>query len=416
MKQHSSKASRSRAEDTLKPNRILYGVAAFTYFSDKLLGSFLFPYAVVTGVSFDQMGLIRSTRNLCQNMLQMGWGEISERFSKRLLVFLGYLLSGCFIVALLFFRSPAHLLAIIILHSIFWSAAVPAWNSLLADYTKLETRGQVLGKIGSVSQLSGVVATVIVAFITYTRSGQVTADSFTIPFALSALTAAIGAFLALPLKESKIKTGVRSKILILSPLFDRSFRNFLIVGGFYWFSLSFAWPLFPYVIINVVHASVWQIAVIASLSGLVVTATQPKFGTLIDKVGRKPILVISRASLFLLPLLYAFAESWLHLLAINALLSLSMSASIVSLRAYIMDSAPLGHRANYVAAVNLVSGLATSIGSLVSGVFTSQLSVSLGAERALFIGLIFSAILRLVSSSGFLLIRETLDKSRGQGG
>ena len=72
MKQHSSKASRSRAEDTLKPNRILYGVAAFTYFSDKLLGSFLFPYAVVTGVSFDQMGLIRSTRNLCQNVLQMG--------------------------------------------------------------------------------------------------------------------------------------------------------------------------------------------------------------------------------------------------------------------------------------------------------------------------------------------------------
>ena len=184
----------------------------------------------------------------------------------------------------------------------------------------------------------------------------------------------------------------------------------MIISSFYWFSLAFSWPLFPYVTINVVHASIWQIATIASLSGFVVTLTQPKFGVLIDRVGRKPVLMLGRASLFLFPLLYAFAKSWIHLLVINTLLSLSVSASTVSLKAYIMDSAPLGRRANYVAAVNLVSGLTTSLGSLTSGVFTSQLSISLGAERALFIGLVFSAILRLVSSSGFLLIRETLKK------
>jgi len=402
--------SDSKEENVLKPNPILYAVAASTYFSDNLIGSFLFPYAVVLGASFDQMGLMRSARNLCQNFLQIGWGEISERFSKKLLVAMSYISSSCFITAFLFFRDPLTLLVLIILQSILWSANVPAWNSLLADYTKLENRGRVLGKIGSVSQFSGVTAMLIVALATYTQLGEMTASSFITPFTLSIVTAAIGGFLAFLMKESGMRVDMRSKISFLSPLLDKTFRIFLTVNGFFWFSIAFSWPLLPYIVVSVVHASIWQIAIISAVSGSIVSLTQPKFGSVIDRVGRKPILVISRTSFFLFPLLYAFATNWLHLLAINVLLSFSMSASMVSFRAYIIDSAPIGRRGNYIAATNMIAGLATFLGSLVGGLFTSQLSVSMGVERALFTGLIFSAVLRLISSSGLLLIKETFHK------
>jgi len=398
------------SEEELKPNLALYGAAASTYFSDNLLWSFLFPYAVVLGASFDQMGLMRSARNLFQNALQIGWGEVSERFSRRILVAIGYFSSGCFIISFLFSRESIQLLTLIVAQSILWSAAVPAWSSLIADYTRLRTRGKILGKIGAVSQFSGVVAALIVALSTYTQPSRMTASSFTIPFALSAATAIIGAILILFVNEAEVERTIYGKSSILSPLLDRDFRIFLIVNGFYWFTMAFAWPLFPYVTVNVVHATIWQIAVISALSGLVTSITQPKLGSAIDRFGRKPILILSRASFFLYPLLYAFATSWLHLLAVNALLSLSMSAATVSFSAYIIDSAPPGLRANYVAATNMIMGIATFLGSLTGGVFAGQLSTSIGMEQALFTGLVSSAFLRLIASLGLLLVKETLPK------
>ena len=400
------------AEGDLKPNPALYGVAASTYFSDNLLLSFLFPYAVVLGASFEQMGLMRSARNLFQNVLQIGWGEISERFSRKTLIAIGYFSSGCFIIALLFSRESAQILTLIILQSILWSAAVPAWSSLLADYTRLRTRGRILGKIGAVSQFSGVIAALIVALATYTQSGEMTASSFTIPFSLSAVTAMLGAILILFVKEVRVDRTIHGRVGILSPLLDKDFQIFLTVNGFYWFTMAFSWPLFPYVTVNVVRATVWQIAVISALSGFIAGIVQPKFGSLIDKFGRKPVLVLSRVSFFLYPLLYAFATSWLHLLAVNVLLSFSMSAATVSFSAYIMDSSPLGMRANYVAASNMVLGIATFLGSITGGVFTSQISSSIGPEKALFTGLVFSAVLRLISSLSLLFIKETLPKGK----
>jgi len=398
------------SKETPKPSSLLYGVAAATYFSDSLLLSFFFPYAVVLGVSFDQMGMMRSARNLFQNILQIGWGEISERFGRKALIAMGYFSSGCIIAALLFCREPDQLIMLIILQSILCSAAVPSWSSLLADYTTIKNRGKVLGRIGAVSQLSGVLATLIVALMTYKQRGEITANSFTIPFVLSAAMAILAAVLVIFVKEVKVERPTRGWSGITSPLLDGDFRRFLVINGFYGFAMAFAWPLFPYVTIKVVHATVWQIAVISAASGFVTSITQPKMGSVVDRFGRKPTLIISRTSFVLYPLLYAFASSWHHLLIINVLLSVSLSAAIVSLSAYIMDSSPPGLRANYVASTNMTMGVATFLGSIIGGIFASRLSALVGERQALFMCLILAAILRLISDICLFFIKETLPK------
>ncbi len=398
------------SKETLKPSSLLYGTAAAKYFSDSLLLSFFFPYAVVLGVSFDQMGMMRSARNLFQNILQIGWGEVSERFSRKALIAMGYFSSGCIIAALLFFREPDQLMLLIILQSILCSAAVPSWSSLLADYTTIRNRGKVLGRIGAVSQLSGVLATLIVALMTYERHGVITASSFTVPFVLSAAMAILAAVLIIFVKEVKVERPTRGLSGITSPLLNGDFRRFLVINGFYGFAMAFAWPLFPYVTIKVVHATVWQIAVISAASGFVTSITQPKMGSIIDRFGRKPTLIISRTSFLLYPLLYAFARSWYHLLIINVFLAVSSSAAIVSLSAYIMDSAPPGLRANYAASTNMTMGVATFLGSIIGGIFAGRLSALVGERQALFMCLILAAILRLISDICLFFIKETLPK------
>ena len=408
-----SNTSNKDAKENLKPNLALYGAAASAYFSDILLWNFLFPYAVVLGTSFNQMGLIRSARNLFQNILQIGWSEFSERFGKRILIAIGYFSSGCLIIALLLSRDPLQLLILVVVQSILWSAAPPAWSSIIADYTSLKTRGRIIGKIGAVTRFSGVIAALIVVSVTYFQPGEMTVFSFTVPFALAATAAMLCASLIGFAKEAKVKRAIHGISGIVSPLLDRNFLIFLFANGFYWFTMTFAWPLYPYVSVNVVHITVWQIALISASSDFLTSITQPKFGSIVDRFGRKPILIVSQAALSLYPLLYAFATHWLHLFAINVLLSIPMSASNVSFSAYIMDSAPPGLRANYAASANMIVGIAAFLGSLAGGTLTSYLSTIVGAERALFLGLILSSFLRLASALGFLFIKETLLKRKG---
>jgi MFS family permease len=396
--------------EILRPSLALYGTAASTFFSDSLLWSFLFPYAVVLEVSPALMGLMRSARNLCQNVFQVGWGGLSERFGKRVFVLFGYLLSGFLTVSYLFFRAPLQLLILVILQSVFWSVAVPAWNALLGDYTKKETRGRVLGKIGAVSRFSGVGATLIVALITYMTPGEMSPSSFMVPFVLAAGASIAGALLVVFTKEIKLKTSSRRKFDVFLPLQDRNFRIFLIANGLHWFTMAFAWPLFPYVTIDIVGATVWQIAIIATAGGLVTALTQPKFGSIADKIGRKPVLVVGRAAFFLFPLLYAFSTSWLHLLAIHVLLSAFISAVMVTTTTYILDSAPVARRATYTASYNLIFGTATFLGSLAGGIFADSLSALNDIHQIIFTGLIISAIMRLIASTSFLTIKETLPR------
>lgn len=398
--------------DVLEPSLTLYGTAASTFFSDSLLWYFLFPYAAVLQVGFAEMGFIRSARNLFQNVLQIGWGGLCEKFGKRVFVLAGYLLSSVTVVALLLFNSPLQILALVILQAIFWSLAVPAWNSLLGDYTKKSTRGKVMGRIMSVSRFSGVGATLLVAVMAVWTPGELNASSFTIPFLLSAAASVAGGVLVIFVTERKVEAISRRMMDVFSPMRDKRFRVFLLAGGFFWFAMAFAWPLFPYVTVDIVQATLWQIALISTVSGLMVSFTQPKFGSLADKIGRKPLIAASAASFFLFPLLYAFAKNWLHLAAIHAILGFSMSCFSVSSTSYILDSAPIGRRGTYIGAYNLVFGFVSFLGSLAGGTFADYLSAANGVEQVVFIGLVLSAVMRLITSVGFMTIKETLPQRK----
>jgi len=392
----------------LKPSLTLYGTAASTFFSDSLLWSFLFPYAVVLETSFAQMGLMRSARNLCENVFQVGWGGLSERFGKRIFVLIGYLFSGFLTISYLIFRAPLQFLILVILQSVVWSIAVPAWNALLGDYTKKETRGRVLGKIGAVSRFSGVGATILIALFTFMAPRETSPSSFIVPFVLGAGASILGALLVVFTKEIKVKTSSWREIDVFLPLRDKNFRIFLMANGVHLFTLAFAWPLFPYVTIDIVHATVWQIAIIATAEGLVTALTQPKLGAIADKIGRKPVLILGRASFFLFPLLYAFSTHWLHILVVNVTLSAFIAADVVTTTTYILDFAPTDRRTTYTASYNLIYGIATFLGSLAGGVFAESLSALNGIHQTIFAGLIISAIMRIIAGTSFLTIKETL--------
>ncbi len=398
------------ADTSLEPSMQLYGTAFLITFTQTISWSFLPQYAAVIKTPPALMGVLTSSRNLFQNVLQFLWGGLTRLWGKRIFVFLGYVISSLFIVSFILTRDPLQFLFLVIFQSIAWSIAIPAWNALLGDYTRIEVRGGLLGKIGALGAISSVVSTLIVAVTTYSSGAETTPLSFTVPFVLSAASGIFGAVLVTLVEELKVENGSKSMGKMFSSLRDKPFAVFLTTNTIFWFAAAFAWPLIPYVTIDIVHASVWQIALIATFSGLADTITRPIIGSLIDRFGRRPVLIAGQLTFFLFPLGYAFSTSWFHLLAINMLFSPVRSALMVITTTYALDSAPEGERASYIAAYNTFLGITTCVGSLLGGFFTSLMSVSIGFEKAVFTGLLVSVVMRIITSLGAFKVKETLKK------
>jgi MFS family permease len=114
---------------------------------------------------------------------------------------------------------------------------------------------------------------------------------------------------------------------------------------------------------------------------------------MMDKIGRKPIIVFSRLIMALAPLTYVFAIQWWHLAVGEIFLGLGMAAWMTSESTYIIDLAPGELRATYLASSTAAFGVASFIGSNIGGyivdVFFSGIS---GVD----IGLFLSSALRVL--------------------
>jgi len=381
--------------------RAIYGVSASLSFSSQITRRFypLFAASINTPVSL--MGLLRSMENLSSSIFQLLWGNLADKFGKKIFLFIGLLGSGLCTALLTIVSSPYQLVLLILFWSLLSSMTGPSWTGLLGDYTIRETRGEVLGKIGTVGELSSLTSMLIIAILTYKAW-----SSYSFPFLLSSSLSLFGALLVLSIKEKKSQIGF-NLVDVFMALRDRSFRKFLILNLIFWFSMGFAWPIFPYITVKIVGAELWQIALINAGLRAMTSATQGIFGRLLDKFGRKPFMVIGCSGLCLFPLGYAVARSWVDLFVINVLLGPFISAVFVAWPAFILDSAPERRKATYSGANSFTFGFGSFLGSLVGGCSVNILSSLVQFDKALSLGLAFSAVIRLLSGLSFLIISET---------
>jgi MFS family permease len=194
---------------------------------------------------------------------------------------------------------------------------------------------------------------------------------------------------------------------------DSIMKRYLLLNSFYGFGISFAWPLFPFVMVDKLSMTVWQVAVTSLFSSITSSLSQPLIGSLMDKIGRKPIIVFSRIIMFLPPIVYAFATSWIQILIMEAMIGVGISAWMSSELVYVIDIASEELRATYIATNMTGFGLSTFIGSLLGGFITNYLFKVQSSYEGIKTGLLISAGLRLITGLFFLKIYETFPKSKG---
>ena len=398
-------------ESALTPNNALYGTGVTGMFSDSLTRKYLSLLAVAVGLSVSQMSYLRAAESVSRHMLQLYWGRLVDRSGKRFFIALGRILNGIILGALIFVKAPAWVMVLIIGVAICWSIVRPAWSSLLGDYTTYSTRGTIIGKINALSQIGSLGAMIIALFISLNQVGDTTPESFKLILALSSgmsiLSGAMSFFIEEkpPIKES-------SDLDLRIVLRDTKLRRYLLANLIYGTGLAFAWPLFPFVIVDRLGLKIWQIAAYSIFPAASSMFSQRYVGILMDKIGRRPVVVFSRVIMTVGPLIYIVATDWTHIAVAEILLGLGMGAWMSSGPTYIIDLAPVEMRATYLAANTAVFGLASFMGNLLGGYITENFLITGGTLQGINAGLLISAVLRFTTGLLFFLIHETYPRSK----
>ncbi len=393
-------------EKPLMPSKALYGTGLTGMFSDNLSHRYTSFLAVTVGLTVSQMSYLRAAESLSRNLLQLFWGQLVDRYGKKIFISVGRFLNGLCLIALIFIRAPTWFMSIVIGAAICMSLVMPAWSSLLGDYTSRTTRGETIGRINSLSQVGGMTAMIVAFAISINQTGETTAESYSILLALAAVMNFVSGAFSLFAGE-KPPSPKEEKLEIVRVLRDHRLRRYLLANVFYGVSMSFSWPLMPFIIVDKLGLKIWQIAAYSLASSTSSLISQQYLGRLMDRIGRRPVVVFSRVSMAIAPLVYAFATSWIHIVLADVILGVGMGAWMCSGPTYIIDIAPGELRATYLAANTAVFGLSAFVGNLAGGYVTDNFLSVGGGFQGIQTGLLISAALRFLTGLLYVTIYET---------
>jgi len=133
------------------------------------------------------------------------------------------------------------------------------------------------------------------------------------------------------------------------------------------------------------------------IAGASTIAFQALVGRMVDKNRMKSVF-LGRLGLVAYPLGYMFFTQAWEIYAINVYSGFTNSLLNIAFSAYLYDLAPAGRRGRYIAEFNVVTGVATMVGSLASSYMLTLLSAGLSLWLALAYLYVISAVGRLFAA------------------
>lgn len=379
-------------------------IATMQNLGERILFSFTALYSETRGATASQQGILLSLRNILSFITQQFFGKASDKYGRTLILSIGFFLSLVSSFMLSLALTPVTIIILFALYSIGFSAIQPAWSALIGDTYAATERSRMLGHIGSIGGLVGGVMFLIVGLYSDSTSNpyKILFQSATVAFGFAFLSVVILSFYnRFPQREMPKSKGLS----LFEPLSNKRFRRFVLIDAIYNFAMSTTWPLFPHVEAEL--ATTGQITIIwfAGFIGFSITAKNAsKINNYIGSYNKS--FYVSRAVLWTVPIFYAFATSWYHLLITRVIAVTSFGFYTIMQKDYILETTSEldrpADRGWFLGTHAFLFGIFTFVGSLSSG-FVSEylLSHDVVGYRGLFL---FTAILRLIASFGFLLI------------
>jgi len=382
----------------------ILAISAGNASANNIFGSYFDLFVVSLGGTPLLQSILMSVRNLGNNLLQSLWGNLSDRYGRKLFLALGFLGMAVTTVSFIFIRNPSYLIILVALQVLIGSMAIPAWNGLLGDLTERSERGRVIGSVSSVGTLFSVIMLLFVGYASQQVVGEL--RQYYLIFIIASLVFLFTTIVSLSISKTPF-VSKRNSIRFLDVVKrDRRFLKFVLAYTTYLFSMALAWPLFSFVTVKIVAATKSQVSIIWA-SGQVAAYLSQRFGGIVtDRIGRRKSLFFFFLPLAITTFCFGIATSWWWLLAGNVIAGFATGAGFVAVAAYTLDCASDELRASYSGTINLISGVGTFAASLISGVVSSYLLGIVGLASMLRIMFLSVTVLRILAAFTFLKVEE----------
>ncbi|MHA2224964.1 MAG: MFS transporter [Candidatus Hodarchaeales archaeon] len=346
--------------------------------------TFLSYFGVVLGASPLEQSILTSVRNLGSNIFQSVWGWLADLKGRKLVIVIG--LSTLAITTFLtpFVSNPMELVLISLLMTSIGFSIIPAWNAFLGDYASERIRATFIGKINSIGTLASIIAIVSLGlmmdlspfpFPKSTLDYSLSKISFFIPFIFGAGFFVITIIFTFFLVE---KYDIKNRMTFEEELHpswrtlisrNKPFRRLLPFESFFKFSMSTAWPIFPFVTLRV--ADSWLMVAFMWIVFHFPRGLGQNFGgRLADRYGKKSVILFSRLGYTVVPLGYALGlvtgNVWL-LILVNIPGGFVFGAEDTSIATYSLDCSTEDTKGRYYSLLLTTGGISAFAGSLFSG-------------------------------------------------
>jgi MFS family permease len=317
---------------------------------------------------------------------------------------------------MMFVTTASQLIILLAVQALLGSMATPAWTALIGDLVPSLKLGRVNAAVSLWASLGSLVAT-LASGVTMVLIGGTPQEILFVPFVVAVVCGVLSSLIMLYVREKKNGEKlnlVKNLTSDFSSMLDYAkktpdFVKYCYVEGIFQFFMSISWPLISITTVEVLNASMLDIALLTVAQASVTIIFQGWAGRLADSVGRKPLLVFFRFSLVTVPIAYAFFPNINAMIAISTFWGFSTALGQASMTAYLLDISPQEYRGSFVAMFNLVIGVTTFFGSLFGGYLSDYTIGAFGLILGLQIAYIISLVGRGIGSALYLTLRETLE-------